>query len=111
MRVLHSPWSWLNESVALDSVAGNTLMGMFTRLTFRYPFQVARAAMAHILALATRCSLLARYLRVRRAGPDPARCRRNECRASRPCRAAGAGPRRNAGRGPRDAVQDCATAR
>src|SRR5215813_10772650 len=50
MRVWHSPWSWLNEIVALDSVAGNTLMGMFTRLTLRYPFQVARAAMRDILA-------------------------------------------------------------
>src|SRR5918993_3678447 len=44
MRVWHSPWSWLNEIVPLDSVAGNTLMGMFTRLTFKKPFQVALAA-------------------------------------------------------------------
>src|SRR5262252_3167361 len=44
MRVRHSPWSWLNEIVPLDSVAGNTLTGMFTRLTFRKPFHVARAA-------------------------------------------------------------------
>src|SRR5437763_6960549 len=44
MRVWHSPWSWLNEIVALDSVAGNTLIGMFTRLILRKPFQVARAA-------------------------------------------------------------------
>src|SRR5215470_6932503 len=72
MRVWHSPWSWLNEIVALDSVAGNTLMGMFTRLTLRYPFQVARAAMRDILSellaasywlLAASFSLLAsRYL-------------------------------------------------
>jgi hypothetical protein len=33
----------LNEIVLLDSVAGNTLMGMFTRLTFKNPFQVALA--------------------------------------------------------------------
>jgi hypothetical protein len=33
------------EIVPLDSVAGNTLIGMFTRLIFRKPFQVARAAM------------------------------------------------------------------
>src|SRR5436309_6569176 len=44
MRVWHSPWSWLKEIVPLDSVAGNTLMGMFTRLIFRKPFQVAREA-------------------------------------------------------------------
>src|SRR5205085_12026116 len=30
--------------VPLDSVAGNTLIGMFTRLILRKPFQVARAA-------------------------------------------------------------------
>src|SRR5262245_42967933 len=44
MRVRHSPWSWLNEIDPLDSVAGNTLIGMFTRLIFRKPFHVARAA-------------------------------------------------------------------
>src|SRR5262249_46385884 len=44
MRVWHSAWSWLNEIVPLDSVAGNTLIGMFTRLILRKPFQVARAA-------------------------------------------------------------------
>src|SRR5256885_12263674 len=44
MRVWHSPWSWLNEMVPADSVAGNTLIGMFTRLIFRNPFHVARAA-------------------------------------------------------------------
>src|SRR3989442_13461242 len=44
MRVWHSPWSWLKAIVPLDSVAGNTLIGMFTRLIFRKPFQVARAA-------------------------------------------------------------------
>src|SRR6186713_1002135 len=44
MRVWHSPWSWLNEIVALDSVAGNTLIGMLTRLTRRNPFHVALAA-------------------------------------------------------------------
>jgi hypothetical protein len=38
----------LNEIVPFDSVAGNTLMGMFTRLIFRNPFQVARAAMVEI---------------------------------------------------------------
>src|SRR4029453_15329838 len=46
MRVWHSPWSWLNEIDPLDSVAGNTLMGMFTRLILRKPFQVARGAMS-----------------------------------------------------------------
>src|SRR5204862_1361074 len=51
MRVWHSPWSWLNEMVPLDSVAGNTLMGMFTRLILRKPFQVARAAIAFTLRL------------------------------------------------------------
>jgi hypothetical protein len=30
----------------LDSVAGNTLIGMFTRLIFRKPCHVARAAIA-----------------------------------------------------------------
>src|SRR5206468_3228268 len=44
MRVRHSPCSWLNEIVPLASVAGNTLIGMFTRLIFRKPFHVARAA-------------------------------------------------------------------
>src|SRR5712691_8905695 len=44
MRVWHSPCSWLNEIEPLDSVAGNTLIGMFTRLIFRKPFHVARAA-------------------------------------------------------------------
>jgi hypothetical protein len=34
MRVWHSPWSWLTEIEPLDSVAGNTLIGMFTRLIF-----------------------------------------------------------------------------
>ena len=34
-----------HATVPLDSVAGNTLMGMVTRLIFRKPFQVARAAM------------------------------------------------------------------
>jgi hypothetical protein len=33
----------LKEIEPLDSVAGNTLIGMFTRLIFRKPFQVARA--------------------------------------------------------------------
>src|SRR6185436_9567674 len=46
MRVLHSAWSWLNDKVAADSVAGNTFTGIVTRLTFRYPFQVVLAAMA-----------------------------------------------------------------
>src|SRR5438034_6470903 len=50
MRVWHSPWSWLKEIVPLDSVAGNTLIGMFTRLIFRKPFQVGRAAMAYLLS-------------------------------------------------------------
>src|SRR5262245_50659102 len=63
MRVLHSPCSWLNEIVALDSVAGNTLMGMVTRLTLRWPFQVARAAMVPILSDA-RCSWCAKFSRV-----------------------------------------------
>src|SRR5438270_517847 len=44
MRVRHSAWSWLNEIDPLDSVAGNTLIGMFTRLIFRNPFHVALAA-------------------------------------------------------------------
>src|SRR5215472_12744836 len=71
MRVWHSPWSWLNEIVALDSVAGNTLMGMFTRLTLRYPFQVARAAMRDILSELLAASywlLAARYLRLATCG-------------------------------------------
>src|SRR3954463_7624057 len=46
MRVLHSPCSWLKLSVAPVSVAGNTLIGMFTRLILRYPFHVGRAAMS-----------------------------------------------------------------
>ena len=45
MRVWHSPWSWLKLSVAPASVAGKTFTGMFTRLIFRYPFHVGRAAM------------------------------------------------------------------
>ena len=35
----------VEESVAADSVAGNTRIGMFTRLTFRNPFHVDRTAM------------------------------------------------------------------
>ena len=35
MRVWHSAWSWLNEIEPLDSVAGNTLIGMLTRLILR----------------------------------------------------------------------------
>src|SRR5882724_13289308 len=44
MRVWHSPCSWLKLSVAPASVAGNTLIGMLTRLILRYPFHVGRAA-------------------------------------------------------------------
>src|SRR5260370_34521447 len=44
MRVWHSPCSWLNAIEPLDSVAGNNLIGMFTRLIVRKPFHVARAA-------------------------------------------------------------------
>src|SRR5687767_13044401 len=44
MRVLHSRWSWLKAMVAADSVAGNTLTGIVTRLTLRWPFHVGRAA-------------------------------------------------------------------
>ena len=45
MRVWHSACSWLKLMVAAESVAGNTRIGMFTRLIFRKPFQVGRAAM------------------------------------------------------------------
>src|SRR5438067_82171 len=48
MRVWHSAWSWLNEMVAADSVAGKTFTGMLTRLTLRKPFQVGRAAIARV---------------------------------------------------------------
>src|SRR5437763_15463551 len=41
--------------VPLDSVAGNTLIGMFTRLTLRKPFHVARAA---IMCPFSHCLLL-----------------------------------------------------
>jgi hypothetical protein len=51
MRVWHSAWSWLNDSVAADSVAGNTRIGMFTRLTFRKPFHVERTAIGGNLAV------------------------------------------------------------
>src|SRR5215212_976567 len=44
MRVWQALWSWLNEIVPADSVAGNTLIGMLTRLTLRNPFHVALAA-------------------------------------------------------------------
>src|SRR6185295_13878627 len=50
MRVWHSAWSWLKEMVSEDSVAGNTLTGMLTRLTFRNPFQVGRGGMTAILS-------------------------------------------------------------
>src|SRR3954452_20286197 len=53
MRVWHSPWSWLKLMVAAESVAGNTLTGMFTRLIFRNPFQVGRAAITHLLSVET----------------------------------------------------------
>src|SRR6476620_5138028 len=46
IRVWHSPCSWLKLSVAPASVAGNTLIGMFTRLILRYPFHVGRAAIS-----------------------------------------------------------------
>src|SRR5919205_1214690 len=45
MRVWHSAWSWLKLIVAAESVAGNTRMGMLTRLTFRNPFHVGRMGM------------------------------------------------------------------
>src|SRR5690348_9095269 len=48
MRVWHSAWSWLKLMVAAESVAGNTLTGMFTRLIFMKPFQVGRAAMEEL---------------------------------------------------------------
>src|SRR4051812_16678812 len=51
MRVWHSPWSWLKEIDPLDSVAGNTLIGMFTRLIFRKPFHVARAAIVVLIGI------------------------------------------------------------
>src|SRR4051812_44238631 len=54
MRVWHWPWSWLKLIVALASVAGNTLTGMFTRLIFKYPFQVGRAAISAILPVLVR---------------------------------------------------------
>src|SRR6187549_3395036 len=57
MRVWHSAWSWLNEMAAADSVAGNTLTGMLTRLTFRKPFQVGRAGMHGVYRVCTRFAL------------------------------------------------------
>src|SRR5918996_6267274 len=48
MRVWHSAWSWLKEILAADSVAGNTLTGMLTRLTLRNPFHVGRAAICEL---------------------------------------------------------------
>src|SRR5689334_24208942 len=56
MRVWHSAWSWLKLSVAPASVAGNTLIGMLTRLILRYPFQVGLAGI-RFLSL-TGCWLL-----------------------------------------------------
>src|SRR5688572_9849205 len=44
MRERHSRCSWLKLMVAAASVAGNTRIGMFTRLILRYPFHVGRAA-------------------------------------------------------------------
>src|ERR1700716_2026629 len=44
IRVWHSACSWLKLIVAPASVAGNTFTGMLTRLIFRYPFHVGRAA-------------------------------------------------------------------
>src|SRR5688500_394295 len=44
MRVWHSAWSWLKLIVAAESVAGNTRTGMLTRLIFKNPFHVGRAA-------------------------------------------------------------------
>src|ERR1051326_5084224 len=61
MRVRHSPWSWLKLSVAAVSVAGNTLIGMLTRLILRYPFHVGRAGMLGFSPIASvfdRCDLL-----------------------------------------------------
>src|SRR5918995_834893 len=46
MRVWHSACSWLKLIVAAESVAGNTRTGMLTRLIFRNPFHVGRAAIA-----------------------------------------------------------------
>src|SRR5687767_15974491 len=48
MRVWHSACSWLKLIVAAESVAGNTRTGMFTRLIFRNPFQVGRAAIEYL---------------------------------------------------------------
>src|SRR6516225_1579632 len=93
MRVWHSPWSWLNEIVALDSVAGNTLMGMFTRLILRYPFQVALAAICLSLI---GCTVQAADLNFtprlfHPAHPNPGLCPQNGFRAPRSCPATGAG--------------------
>ena len=41
----------LKEMVAADSVAGNTLTGMFTRLTLRKPFQVGRGGIQRTLSV------------------------------------------------------------
>src|SRR5215831_17459704 len=98
MRVRHSPWSWLKEIVADDSVAGNTLIGMFTRLIFRKPFQVALAAI-----------VMPRP--VRREGRDQGPCRGSGSRARRSYRAVAGGLQRSARAEPRVSVQDCATAR
>src|SRR5687768_17793786 len=46
IRERHSRCSWLKLTVAAASVAGNTRMGMFTRLILRYPFHVGRAAIS-----------------------------------------------------------------
>src|SRR5688572_8698244 len=51
MRERHSRCSWLKLMVAAASVAGNTRIGMFTRLILRYPFHVGRAAIMDSLQL------------------------------------------------------------
>src|SRR3954452_19754168 len=100
MRVRHSACSWLKEIVPLDSVAGNTLIGMFTRLIFRKPFQVARTAIvvtrkrSYRLHMATptgtapagsgnadREGLRTMPRRVHHGHPGRGRCRRSESRA------------------------------
>src|SRR5262245_40035465 len=47
MRLLHSAWSWFRWiSLLLLAVAVNALTGTDTRLSFKKPFQLERAAIA-----------------------------------------------------------------
>src|SRR5262249_22694877 len=57
MRVWHSAWSWLNEIMSADSVAGKTFTGMLTRLTFRKPFHVGRGGIrTHYRLTRSKCA-------------------------------------------------------